>query len=68
MLGEIFYWIFNMSITAAMAGLIVLLIRTVRKVPRRVVCCLWIVPFLRMAVPLGFNSPYSLLSLLSVGA
>lgn len=65
MLGEIFYWIFNMSITAAMTGLIVLLIRTVRKVPRRVVCCLWIVPFLRMAVPLGFNSPYSLLSLLS---
>lgn len=65
MLGETFYWIFNMSITAAVAGLVVLLIRTVRKIPRRVIYYLWIIPFLRMAIPLGLNSPYSFMSLIS---
>lgn len=65
MLGETFYWIFNMSITAAVTGLVVLLIRTVRKFPRRVIYYLWIIPFLRMVIPLGLNSPYSLMSLLS---
>ena len=65
MLGETFYWIFNMSITAAVTGLVVLLIRTVRKIPRRVIYFLWIIPFLRMAIPLGLNSPYSFMSLIS---
>lgn len=65
MLGETFYWIFNMSITAAVAGLAVLLIRTVRKIPRKVIYYLWIIPFLRMAIPLGLNSPYSFMSLIS---
>lgn len=65
MLGETFYWIFNMSITAAVTGLVVLLIRTARKIPRRFIYYLWIIPFLRMAIPLGLNSPYSLMSLIS---
>lgn len=65
MLGETFYWIFNMSITAAVTGLVILLIRTVRKIPRRVIYCLWIIPFLRMAIPLGLNNPYSFMSLIS---
>lgn len=65
MLGETFYWIFNMNITAAVTGLVVLLIRTARKIPRRVIYYLWIIPFLRMVIPLGLNSPYSLMSLIS---
>lgn len=63
--GEIFYWIFNMSITASVTGLVVLLIRAVHKIPRRVICCLWMIPYLRMVLPVGLNSPYSLMSLLS---
>lgn len=65
MLGEMFYWILNMSITAAVTGFVVLLIRVVRKIPRRVVYYLWFVPFLRMILPIGLNSPYSLMSLIS---
>lgn len=65
MLGEIFYWVFNMSITAAVTGLVVLLIRTIHRIPRRVVYFLWAIPFLRMLVPLGLNSRYSFLSLIS---
>lgn len=65
MLQEVFYWIFNMSITAAITGAIIMLIRLVKKIPRKLTVFLWAIPFLRMIVPFGLNSTYSLMSLLS---
>lgn len=65
MLQEIFYWVFNMSIMASITGVLVMLIRLVKKLPRRLMVVLWAIPFLRMTVPFGLNSPYSLMSLLS---
>lgn len=65
MLQEMFYWIFNMSITAAITGVLIKLISLIKKIPRRVTVFLWIIPFLRMAVPFGLNSPYGLMSLIS---
>lgn len=65
MLQEVFYWIFNMSITAALTGLLIMLVRLIKKIPRRLTTFLWIIPFLRMTVPVGLDSPYSLMSLLS---
>lgn len=65
MLHEAFYWVFNMSITAAVTGIPVMLIRRIRRIPRRFVVFLWLIPFLRMAVPIGLNSPYGLMALLS---
>ena len=65
MLQEVFYWIFNMSITATITGGLIMLVRLIKKIPRRVTVFLWIIPFLRMAFPFGLNSPYSLMSLLS---
>lgn len=65
MLQEVFYWIFNMSITAAIAGVLIMLVRLIKKIPRRMTVFLWIIPFLRMIFPFGLNSPYSLMSLLS---
>ena len=65
MLQEMFYWIFNMSITAAITGVIIKLISLIKKIPRRVTVFLWLIPFLRMAVPFGLNSPYGLMSLIS---
>lgn len=65
MLQEVFYWLFNMSITASVTGLLVLALRSVKIIPKRVSVFLWAIPFLRMAVPFGLNSPYSLMSLLS---
>lgn len=65
MLQEIFYWVFNMSIMAAITGVLVMLIRLAKKLPRRLMVVLWAIPFLRMTVPFGLNSPYSLMSLLS---
>lgn len=65
MLHEVFYWVFNMSITAAITGVFVILLRSVKRIPRRLTVFLWLIPFFRMTVPLGLNSPYSLMSLLS---
>lgn len=65
MLQEVFYWIFNMSITATITGAIIMLVRLIKKIPRRITVFLWIIPFIRMTFPFGLNSPYSLMSLLS---
>ena len=65
MLQEVFYWIFNMSITASITGVIIMLVRLIKKIPRRITVFLWIIPFLRMTFPFGLNSPYSLMSLFS---
>ena len=62
---EVFYWVFNMSITAAVTGVLVMLLRLLRPIPRRLTVFLWLIPFLRMAAPLGLGSRYSLMSLLS---
>lgn len=65
MFQDVFYWIFNMSITVAITGALVMLIRLVKKIPRRLTVFLWIIPFFRMTFPVGLNSPYGLMSLLS---
>ena len=65
MLQEVFYWIFNMSITAALTGVLIMLVRLIKGIPRRMTAFLWIIPFLRMTIPLGLDSPYSLMTLLS---
>ncbi len=65
MLHEIFYWVLNMSILAALTGLPVLLLRCIRKIPRRISVLLWLAPFLRMSLPVGLSSRFSLMSLLS---
>ncbi len=65
MLQEVFYWIFNMSIAAAITGVLIMLVRLIKKIPRRMTVFLWIIPFLRMTCPFGLNSPYGLMSLLS---
>lgn len=65
MISEACYWILNMSIVASLMGLIVMLIRKIRFIPRRVAVFIWIIPFLRMVLPVGLNSPYSLMTVLS---
>lgn len=63
--GNIFYWVFNMSIAASFTGLLILPIRAIRALPRRASVFLWLVPFARMCVPVGLDSRYSLMSLIS---
>ncbi len=65
MLGDVFYWTLNMSIAAAICGVPVLLLRKIKKIPRRVICLLWAIPYLRMCIPLWITGRYSLMSLLA---
>ncbi len=65
MLGELFYWVFNMSITASVSGVVVLLLTRIKKLPRTFAVWLWIIPFLRMVLPIGLSGKYSFMTLMS---
>ncbi|MBQ8541617.1 MAG: peptidase M56 BlaR1 [Clostridia bacterium] len=65
MLGEIFYWVFNMSIMGTFTGIIILLLGYIKRIPRRMIYALWIIPFIRFLVPIGLDSKYSFMNLLS---
>lgn len=65
MLGEIFYWIFNMSIAATICMIPVWLVRLIKKIPRRFFVWLWLVPLVRMCIPVGITSKYGIMALLS---
>ncbi len=65
MWGDIFYWLFNMSLIAGLCGLIVLGLRAIPRFPRRFACLLWLIPLVRMWVPFGVGSRWNLMSLLS---
>ncbi len=65
MLGDLFYWIFNMSIAALICGVPVLLLRLVKRIPRRAVCILWLIPYLRMCIPVWLTGKYGLMTLLA---
>ena len=62
---DVFYWLFNMSIAAAITGLPVMLLRQIKRLPRRLSVFLWLIPFCRMVIPVGLASPYGLMSLIS---
>lgn len=65
MLGELFYWLLNMSISALITMLVIALIRKIKRIPRRVVFFLWAIPMIRMWCPVGIGSPYGLMAWLS---
>lgn len=65
MLGNIFYWVLNMSITAAITGCAVLLFRKLPRIPKRIASLAWVIPFFRMAIPVGLTSKYSFMTLFS---
>ncbi len=65
MLSEIFYWVLNISIVGSMAGILVLILRKIRLLPRFVVYLLWLLPLFRLWIPFGPASAYSVLNILS---
>ena len=63
-LHTIFYHLLNMSLTASVLGIAVLLLRRMPGLPRRWVLWGWLVVGLRLTVPFLLQSPYSALGLL----
>ena len=69
MLGKFFLQVLNMSLTAGVMILAVVLIRLLlRKAPKIFSYCLWAVVLFRLICPLSFSSPVSLLGTLGVTA
>lgn len=66
MITQIFYWVLNISIIGSVAGLIILILRKIKKLPRFAVYLLWVIPLIRLWVPFGIANQYSLLSLVSL--
>jgi beta-lactamase regulating signal transducer with metallopeptidase domain len=64
MLGEMFYWLLNMSILGTVAGFIVLLLSRIKRIPHLIIKLLWIIPFIRLWVPFGFGSIYSIMNVI----
>lgn len=61
---DIFYWFLNMSIIGTLAGCVVMLLRLIKRIPRRMLIFLWIAPFLRFILPFGINSSFSIMAIL----
>jgi len=65
MLSDLFYWVLNMSITATLIGLVLLLLRRIGKIPRFVIYLLWSPVLVRLLLPIGLTSRYSFINLFS---
>jgi beta-lactamase regulating signal transducer with metallopeptidase domain len=65
MLSELFYWLLNTSIIGSIAGLVVLVLRKIKTLPRFAVYVLWGLPLIRLWLPMGIAYEYSLLTLIS---
>lgn len=65
MLSEIFYWALNISIIGGITGLMVLVLRRIRKLPRFTIYLLWTLPLIRLWIPFGISNPLSFLNILS---
>ena len=65
MVGEIFYWVLNMSVLGSALGLVLLLLRRISSLPRFFIYSLWSLPLLRLLLPVALPARYSLLSAFS---
>lgn len=60
--GERMLELFNMSLTGSAVILLVCVLRLLlKRTPKKYVCLLWLIPFLRLLMPVAIPSPLSLL-------
>ena len=60
-----FYWVLNMSVSGILTGLVILLLRRIKQLPRRLVYGTWLLLLVRLWLPVSVSSPLSLQNLLS---
>lgn len=65
---EVFYWLLNMSIMGTLTGAGIWLLGRWKRMPRRIAHGLWLIAGLRLLIPAGLRSPFSLGMLLPEGA
>ncbi len=65
LLLSIFYFLLNTSVIATAIGLLILLLRLIKPIPRNIIYPLWGLVFLRMSIPFTFSSETSILNFAS---
>ncbi|MBQ7871441.1 MAG: peptidase M56 BlaR1 [Oscillospiraceae bacterium] len=65
MKSDVFYWVLNMSLHGGLVCLIVLALRKLPRLPRGFVYALWLLPALRLCLPVGLRGRWSLMALLT---
>lgn len=63
MLNTVFYSILNMSVMAAIIGLLIMVLRKSRFIPRLGIYCLWTLVLFKLLIPFSVSSDLSLLNL-----
>ncbi len=63
MLNTVFYSILNMSVMAALIGLLIMVLRKSRLIPRLGIYCLWTLVLFKLLIPFSVSSDLSLLNL-----
>lgn len=62
-LSEIFYWLLSMSATAVICSVVIMLIGRISIIPKSFIKHLWLIPFLRLCIPVGLPWKYGLMEL-----
>jgi len=65
MLAAAFYWILNMSILGSITGLFVLGLRQIKVFPRRFTYAFWVIPLIRLWLPVLISNKFSLMAMLA---
>ncbi len=65
MLSEAFYWLCNISIIGSITGILVLILRRIKLLPRFGVYFLWLIVLIKFWVPFGIANQYSLMNFIS---
>lgn len=64
MLNRCFYLLLSMSITASIIGMLIIMLRFIKRIHKFVIYSLWSLVFLRLLIPFSFSSEISLFNLI----
>ncbi|MDF2821439.1 MAG: antirepressor regulating drug resistance protein [Clostridiales bacterium] len=64
-MADFAYWLLNMSIAGSLGCLVILFVRSFKKIPRRLIKILWFIPVIRFLIPIGVTGRFSIFNLLS---
>lgn len=64
-MADFAYWLLNMSIAGSLGCIAILFVRSFKRIPRRLIKILWLIPVIRFLIPIGITGRFSIFNLLS---
>lgn|GEM_PF-314341 len=62
MLNTVFYTLINMSILASLIGLLILILRKIKPIPRQFIYWMWALVIIKLIIPFSISSRFSILN------